>query len=340
MNGRAVTGWRAVDQEPVASRQAVAAGMERVLAAIEAAAETGVRPVVAACWQDEAYLDVPPGLLRRLATAADVVVACAGRPRLPQGVAHVPTEPDESITAEWSIVALTPTWGVSLVATEVAATLPAGTVEAGRAFRVSCDDDQRIVVAHARRLARTFGARMEPGDSARLHTAVATLADADGERTNLRMTLERVVERADESRRAAAPDPHVHGGGLAALADWLIDAGPRAPSLGMVVVRSDTRGLTSLLRDHATAIGRVGDIIVDVPPDATMIVLPGLTGASLEERADEVCSLVSAALPRCTVTAIAQEVPAEHARHDLVGSLGTALARLRQQDAVLPRARR
>ena len=149
--------------------------MQALLTAIEGLASDGTRPVVAACWQDEAYLDVPPGLLDRLAAIADFTIACAGRPRLGAEVCHVEVEPDEAITDEWSLVALTPTAGVALVAHEVAASLPAGTVEGGRTFRYDTTDDLRVVVAHARRLHRTFGARMEPSASAAL-AAVITMA--------------------------------------------------------------------------------------------------------------------------------------------------------------------
>lgn len=329
-----MAGWRAADQEPVASRHAIARGMQATVTAIEGlATDDGSRPAVIACWQDEAYLDVPPGLLDHLATIADLSIACVGQPPVTTAAELLQVEPDESISDEWSIVAVTPSRGLALVANEVAASLPARTVEDGRAFRYDATDDPRVAVAHARRLLRTFGARMSPDASARLAAATTGCAQQISTEEHvdvLTAGVKRVIDRADDARREGATLPD-DTGGLAGLAAWLADAGPRAPSLGMIVVRSGEPGLTATLREHATRIGRVGDIIVDVPPDAAMMVAPGLHGDALEDRTDEVCGLMCEALATADVHALAVDVPAEHARRDLVGSLGMALARLRQQ---------
>lgn len=295
-------------------------------------AADGELPVVAVCWQDEAYLDVPPGLLDRLAGICRLTIACVGRPHLTQDVAHVEVEPDEAIAEEWSVVAMTPTAGVVLVANEVAASLPAQTVEDGRAFRYDATDDPRVVVAHARRLLRTFGARMQPDAAARFSAAATGIAgQATEDHLDVRtQPVDEAISAADDARREHTALPS-DTSGLAGLADWLADAGPRAPSLGMIVVRSEAAGLTTSLRQHSNRIGRVGDVVVDVPPDAAMMVAPGLHGEALEERADEVCGLLCETLRTGDVHALAVDVPAEHARRDLVGSLGVALARLRQQ---------
>lgn len=337
-----MAGWRAADQEPVASRHAIARGMQAIVTAIESLAAGGSRPAVVACWQDEAYLDVPPGLLDHLAAISDLTIACAGQPPMTSDAELVQVEPDEAITDEWSIVAVTPSHGLALVAHEVAASLPAKTVEGGRAFRYDATDDPRVVVAHARRLLRAFGARMSPDASARLGTATTgctTQITSEEHVDVLTARVKQVIDRADDARREDATLPD-DTGGLAGLAAWLADAGPRAPSLGMIVVRSGEPGLTATLREHATRIGRVGDIIVDVPPDAAMMVAPGLHGDALEDRADEVCGLMCEALSTGDVHALAVDVPAEHARRDLVGSLGMALAQLRQQEPSRPTATR
>ena len=330
-----VAGWRAADQEPVASRHAIGQGMHALVDVIAAMGADGDRPCVTACWQDEAYLDVPPGLLDHLAAISHLTVACAGRPNLDEDADHVQVEPGEPIGEEWSLIALTPTAGVVLVANEVDASLPARTVEDGRAFRYDATDDPRVVVAHARRLLRTFGARMSPESAARLSaaaTGITGLAAIDDHVDVRTQRVDEVISAADDARREHTALPS-DTGGLAGLADWLADAGPRAPSLGMIVVRSSAGGLTSALREHSSRIGRVGDIIVDVPPDAAMMVAPGLHGDALEDRADEVCGLLCEALHTGDVDALAVDVPAEHARRDLVGSLGAALTRLRQRAA-------
>lgn len=291
----------------------------------------GSRPVVIACWQDEAYLDVPPGLLDRLARVADLSVACVGRPHLTMPADHVPLEGDEPLASEWSVVAVTPTCGLALVANEVRASLPATTVEGGRAFRYDATDDPRVVVAHARRLLRSFGARMTPDAAARLAGATTDFdseADMVGHLDLRVASVHAAITAADDQRREHAELP-ADAGGLAGLAAWLADAGPRAPSLGMVVVRSEVRGVAAQLREHAARLGRVGDIVVDVPPDAAMLVLPGLSGEALGERAEEVEALLAGTLGTDAVDALAVDVPAEHARRDLVGNLGEALARLR-----------
>lgn len=334
-----MAGWRAADQEPVASRAAIARGMEALVGAIENLAADGDRPVVTACWQDAAYLDVPTGLLDQLAATCTLVVACAGRADLPDGAEGVELEPDDPLTSEWSLVATSPRGGAALVANEVAATLPAPTVEGGRAFRYDVTDDPRVVVAHARRLQRTFGARMQPHVAARFAAATTAVDATVGQRDHLdRLTAHvgTAISTADDARREEADA--VHGtGGLAGLAAWLGDAGPRAPSLGMIVVRSGEPGLTGALRRHAREIGRVGDIIVDVPPDAAMLVAPGLDDGALADRADDVRALLAEVLSTADVDALAVDVPAEHARHDLVGNLGTALAQLHQRAATATR---
>ena len=330
-----VAGWRAADQEPVASRHAIGRGMQ---ALVDVIAEMGTgddRPCVTACWQDEAYLDVPPGLLDRLATISHLTVACAGRPPLDEDADHVQVEPGEPIGDEWSLVAITATAGVVLVANEVDASLPARTVEGGRAFRYDATDDPRVVVAHARRLLRTFGARMSPETAARFSAAATGIAERSTieDHVDVRtQCVDEAIAAADDARRQHTALPS-DTSGLAGLADWLADAGPRAPSLGMIVVRSGARGLTGTLVEHSSRIGRVGDIIVDVPPDAAMMVAPGLHGEALADRADEVRRLLREALDTGDVDALAVDVTAEHARRDLVGSLGAALSRLRQEAA-------
>lgn len=330
-----MAGWRAADQEPVASRAAIARGMEALAVAVEELAAGGDRPVVTACWQDEAYLDVPTGLLERLASTCALVVACVGGGRLPEGVDVVELDADDPLAAEWSLVVTTRRGGVALVANEVAASLPAPTVEGGRAFRYDATDDPRVVVAHARRLQRTFGARLQPDRAAALAaatTAVAATINGTEHVDTLTARVDDAIAAADDDRRERV-DVHRSAGGLAGLATWLGDAGPRSPSLGMIVVRCGQQGLTSALRAHADEIGRVGDIIVDVPPDAAMLVAPGLRASALEGRADDVCALLSELLSTTDVDALAVDVPAEHARRDLVGSLGAALAQLRQRAA-------
>jgi hypothetical protein len=145
---------------------------------------------------------------------------------------------------------------------------------------------------------------------------------------SLHARVARTVEVADEQRRRAAATPPM-GGGLTSLADWLTDAGPRSPALGMIVVHCDGCAVTASLRAQAHALGRVGDLIVDVPPDAAMLVMPGLVGDSLQERATAVRDTVAAAIHRDEVHALGAEVSAVEARLDLVGSLGRALVQLR-----------
>lgn len=307
--------------------------MEALAAAVEDLAADGDRPVVTACWQDAAYLDVPTGLLDRLAATCTLVVACVGRAKLPDGVEGIELEPSEPIAAEWSVVATSPRGGAALVANEVPASLPARTVEGGRAFRYDATDDPQVVVAHARRLQRTFGARLLPDVAAALAAATTAVDATIGGREHVdRLTtqVDAAITTADDERRGEV-DIQGGTGGLAGLAEWLDDAGPRAPSLGMIVVRCGEPGLTPALRRHAREIGRVGDIIVDVPPDAAMLVAPGLDDGALEDRADDVCALLAEVLATADVDAVAVDVPAEHARHDLVGSLGLALAQLHER---------
>jgi hypothetical protein len=334
-----MAGWRAVDQEPVASRHAITAGLEAVLEALEGMSPQS-RPVVAACWQDQAYIDVPDLLLERIAAIADLTVACTGRPTLPPGATHVRLEDGHSEADEWSVVGLNSGCGIAFVAHEVHASLPATTVEGGRTFRYDVSTETPLVVAHARRLHRMFGARLAPRASAHLAEVITQLSRrpdlGDDALETLGQRVHKLVEEADRDRRDATMNLDTTGG-LAMLAGWLGDAGPRAPALGMVVVRSNVRGVTAVLRQQARAIGRVGDLIVDVPPDAAMLVLPGLVGDVLQRRADEVCEMLTTALGstdvnagvNAEVDACAIELPAETARRDIVGGLSQALARLR-----------
>ena len=328
-------GARAADQQQVATRIAIGSALGIVADEIEALAAAGdLRPTVIACWQDDAYVGTPPGLLSRLAESCEVVVACTGQPLLPVGAVHVELDGDEELAREWSLTMIAPTGGLRFTAEDLGVALPALRVEDGRAFRWTSAVAADAVVASTQRLVRELGARVPPATAARLHAATTHLAgtmteagDADVD-DSLHARLTERVEDSDDHRRmhTAAPRPM---GGLTALSDWLTDAGPRSPALGMVVVHCDGCAVTASLRDQAHLLGRLGDLVVDVPPDAAMLVMPGLVGDALERRAAAVRETVAAALGRDDVHALGAEVPAVEARLDLVGSLGRALVELR-----------
>lgn len=330
-----MTAVRRADEGRVTSRAALVAGMEEVARTVAGLAATadGVRVVV--CLQDAAYAERHVLLLDDLARHAEVVVACAGLPRLPTGVAHARLEDDDELTRELSVVVVGPDGGAALVGTELPTTLPAPTLEDGRAFRWEATHRRTAVVAHARRLLRDLGARLEPAVAADLLARVTALADVEGD--DVLPGTERLlvtVSAVDEHRHVRTP-PEPGAGGLAALAGWLADAGPRAPRLGLLVVRAPVpRSQREVLRDRLQELARVGDLVVAVPPDAAMLVLPGLVGARLQQRADRVVTELRDAFSGAEVSAVAQEVPAVDARRDLVGQLGLLLARLRAPAAV------
>lgn len=320
-------GWRSVDGDAVASRHAVAQGMVRLARTIAARADdTGGTTHVVAVWQDASYVEEHGPLLAQLARATQLTVACVGRPALPDDVEHVELDADEPLAHEWTLLACGERTGAALVAREVGASLPAPTVDAGTALRWQAVDDDRVVVAHARRLLRAVGARLTPERSAELLGAVTRLAAATGTGRRLVDEVGEAIEHGEDARRE---EPTPAGGGLAPLARWLSDAGPRSPALGMVVVRSDVRGAAAALREEAASLGRLGDLVVDVPPDAAMLVLPGLTAEGLRARADEVAAVVARRLATDDVEATWAEVAALDARRDLVGTLGRLVADLR-----------
>lgn len=330
--------WRAADQQPVTTRHAIAAALAAVVdEVVELARSTGTRPAVIACWQHAMYAADDVAIIDRLASVADVIVACVDRPALPVGAEHAELDADEPLAAEWSLTAITPYAALSFVATEVGTSLPAPTVESGRAFRYDVSLDTSEVIAVASRLLRDVGARIRPLAMAELRRTCTLLSDLttdeDGderERHPFEHRIEQIIADMDSDRRSRVPTPNP-GGGLTTLADWLDDAGPRSPALGMIVVHATAPGITALLRAHAHAVGRVGDLIVDVPPDAAMIVIPDLTGAALQARTDTVRAATADSMgPGVRVSAIGAEVPAIEARHDLVGSLSHAIAALRQ----------
>ncbi len=327
--------WRAADEQPVTTGQAVATALVAVAEeVVELGHRTGTRPWVLACWQDRAYVGTPDGLPLRLAASADVVVACVGRHATWPTVEHVQLEADEPLAAEWSLTAVTPAAGLTFVARELGGTLPATTVEGGRTFRHEASADPAEVAATAHRLLRDLGARARPATVAGLRSTVTALTDVavaarhrgrpdDG---GFAARIAELVGRADDARRDRTPAPDA--GGLAGLAGWLTDAGPRAPRLGMVVLRADAGGLAARLRDRVDVPGVGGGLVVDVPPDAAMLVVPGLVGPALSARAAELRDTLAAVMG-CAVTGLGVEVPAVEARRDLVGSLGRALATLR-----------
>lgn len=328
-------GARAADQQQVATRLAISSALDVVADAIEAlGAASGVRPAVVACWQDVAYVGGPPGLLSRLAESCDVVVACVGLPLLPTEIAHAQLEREEALAGEWSLTAITPSGGLRFTAEDLGIALPAMRVEDGRAFRWTVTVLPGAVVAGTQQLLRELGARIAPATTAALQTAVARLGDIVTEAgdaivdESLPSRVTARIEEADDRRRrhTTAPPPV---GGLTALSDWLTGAGPRSPALGMIVVHCDGCAVTASLRDQAHALGRVGDLVVDVPPDAAMLVMPGLIGVALQQRTEAVREMVASVLGRDDVHAIGAEVPAIEARADLVGSLGRALVQLR-----------
>jgi hypothetical protein len=325
-----MTVWRSIDEGAVASRRALVSGMQEMARTVhELARDTGDVHVVA-CLQDATDVVRHAELLASLSRHADVVVACVGRPRLPDDVVHVELEALDPLADELSLLVVSPTGGVALVAQELHTALPATTLEAGRAFRWEVVDDRPLVVAHGRRLVRDLGARLDPTRSAELQAAVTCMAAGPDDATGGRLPVRAAVEAGDDDRvRIHESARQYGGGGMAMLAGWLADAGPRAPVLGLVVVRACVGGVVDVLRARSAELGREGDLVVAVPPDAAMLVLPGLTGASLLARTDRVAADIAEALDTTAVTAACSEVPALEASRDLVGSLGRLLAEVR-----------
>lgn len=330
-----MTAWRSVDEGSVASRRALVAGMEEVARTVHGLAATTGEVRVLACWQDAAYVEEHLLLLDDLARHARVVVACAGRPRVPEGVEHVELLDDDPLARELSLVVTSPHGGVALLGTELGATLPAPTIEEARAFRWQVTQRRGEVVAHARRLLRDLGARLAPEAAASMLAGLTEMAAGDP--TDVLDGHELIivtVSAVDEHRHVRVAQRPEHGG-LATLATWLSDAGPRSPLLGLIVVRATAdRAVPEVLRQYAMELGRAGDLVVDVPPDAAMLVLPNLSGDGLVRRSERVVDELRQALGTDDVVAVSAEVPAEDARRDLVGELGRLLIQLRTPQSV------
>ncbi|WP_262286506.1 DICT sensory domain-containing protein [Micromonospora sp. MA102] len=93
--------------------------------------------VVFALFQRLPYFARERAVYRRIAgRAAVTVVGMVGgpAPELPAGAYPVALEETEELAREWSVVALTPRFGASLVAYDRAEVAPAETLEAGRLF--------------------------------------------------------------------------------------------------------------------------------------------------------------------------------------------------------------
>lgn len=180
----------------------------------EFALATADRPplVVVALFQRPGYFTRSAGVYARVGRAAGTtVVAFAGvrPPSVPDGVVHVALGEDEPLVREWSVTAVGPWSGATLVAHDLEQVDgSARSLERGRRFTARWSFRRAAAVAELRRLRAELGPRLPPSAALdRVLDEDDTAVAATGHDTDAAMAvvLERLAaqqRRADHARNA------------------------------------------------------------------------------------------------------------------------------------------
>ena len=173
------------------------------------AVEPGVPMVVVAMFQKLAYFSREAEVYREIAARGAVTVVGLVEdtpPVLPPGVRHVLVPAVDDLEREWSVTALTPTGGATLVASDLETLDPAApTLERGRTFRAGWSFRREEARAQVHRLRTKLG--LDPATTAGVDLVLDAVA----------LSPQRALRRA-----AGAGRGHDHAGAPAA-------AGPATP---------------------------------------------------------------------------------------------------------------
>jgi GGDEF domain-containing protein len=253
------------------------------------AVEPGVPMVVVAMFQKLAYFSREAQVYREIAARGAVTVVGLVEhtpPELPPGVRHVLVPAVDDLEREWSVTALTPTGGATLVASDLETLDPAApTLERGRTFRAGWSFRREEARAQVHRLRAKLG--LDPATAARLDLVLdaVALSPHRGQEAAWERSLQFLTARMDDAIRTRATaaarlavleegdgcDPHTGFYNPASLDRWIGGSAAGTLPIGLVLLRLP--GLATLRPRY----GRRGELAV---LQGLAAVLHGLTGAA------------------------------------------------------------
>ncbi|GAA3756062.1 DICT sensory domain-containing protein [Micromonospora maritima] len=166
--------------------------------------------VVLALFQRLPYFDREREIYRRIAgRAAVTVVGMVGGPPpdLPDGAYGVALDETEDLAREWSVVALTPRFGATLVAYDRGEVAPAPTLEAGRLFDGRWGFRRDEALHEVIRLRERLAERLPAAARSALDEAVARVREipAGPGESRAEAALRLLARRGDRGVRAVEP---------------------------------------------------------------------------------------------------------------------------------------
>lgn len=269
--------------------------------------------VVIALFQRMPYFARERAVYERVAAgAAATVVGVVGpaAPELPVGSYGIVLDEAEELAREWSVVALTPRFGATLVAYDRREVAPAVTLEAGRLFDGRWAFRRDEALHEVLRLRGQLADRLPPAAHATLDEVVARVRDlpATPGESRAEAAIRLMADRAERADRRVAPGPEAADGLLdePGLGRWTgaVTASGTLP-VALVGVRvgepagaPERFGRRSAARETQAVLGAVTSVLrpvdraVRLAEDEYLLNLPALT----EPEALEVAGRVHAAL--------------------------------------------
>ena len=208
--------------------------------------------VVLALFQRMPYFERERAVYERIAASAAVtVVGVVGPPppELPAGTYGVVLDEAEELAREWSVVALTPRFGATLVAYDRGEVAPAVSLEAGRLFDGNWGFRRDEALHEVTRLRAMLADRLPESARARLDEVVARVRDipaAPGE-SRTEAAIRMLADRGERARRTGARQAEPLDGPAGSLDDpglrrWTGEDGVTASGtlpVALVAVRVD-----------------------------------------------------------------------------------------------------
>jgi DICT domain-containing protein len=196
--------------EELLTKRSLVAVSHAIEQAALATAEDGPL-VVLALFQRMPYFTRERAVYERIAAGAAVTVVALVGPTPPElpGAYGIALDETEELAREWSVVALTPRFGATLVAYDRGEVAPAVTLEAGRLFDGRWGFRRDDALHEVIRLRQQLAERLPAAARAALDEAVGRVRDipaAPGE-SRAEAALRMMTDRAERADRRAAPGP-------------------------------------------------------------------------------------------------------------------------------------
>ncbi|MDT7580465.1 MAG: hypothetical protein QOK35_1729 [Pseudonocardiales bacterium] len=330
------------------------------------AVEPGAPMIVIAMFQKLAYFAREAEVYGEIAARGAVTVVGLAEdapPRLPPGVRHVLVPAEDDLEREWSVTALTPGGGATLVAADLETLDPAApTLERGRTFRAGWSfrrEEARAQVHRLRtklRLDDATGAGIDavldavalwpqPRQEAAWDRSVLFLADRMDDAIRTRATAAARLAALEDGHDR---DPHTGFYSEASLDRWIAGSAAGTLPVGLVLLRlpglaglrprygrrgelAVLQGLATLLHDQTG----VCDRVVALGPEEVLAVLPSAAPDDVLALCHEVCRHAAGigdaypyvALPALVAGTVtrARPLPLDRLRHNVAPARELAL---------------